>query len=114
LASYHSDDEQVETLKRWWNENGRSIIVGVIMGLGVLLGWRSWSTYQENKAAAASSYYAALRTAVERNDIQAIKTRASALESSFASTPYAALAALALAKVQAQTGDLRASEAQLR
>lgn len=114
MASYHSDDEQVDTLKRWWAENGSSVMAGVILGLGALLGWRGWLAYQDNKAAAASTLYAELRTAVERNDRQLLETSANALEISFASTPYAALAALELAKVQAQAGDLKASEAQLR
>jgi predicted negative regulator of RcsB-dependent stress response len=114
LATYHSDDEEVEKLRRWWDENGSSVIIGVIIGLGALLGWRGWSTYQDNKAAAASTYYAELRAAVEHKDTQATIARANALESSFASTPYAALAALELAKVQAEAGDLKASEAHLR
>jgi predicted negative regulator of RcsB-dependent stress response len=114
LASYHSDEEQVEALKRWWDENGRSVIAGVIIGLGALLGWRGWVNYQEDRAMAASVHYAALRTALQRDDAQAIETHATALEESFPSTPYAPLAALSLAKTRAEAGDLAAAEAQLR
>jgi predicted negative regulator of RcsB-dependent stress response len=114
VASYHSDQEQVEALKRWWDENGRSVIAGVIIGLGALLGWRGWVNYQENRAEAASIHYASLRDAVERGDAQAIEANAKALEDSFASTPYASLAALQLAKLKAEAGDLEASATQLR
>lgn len=114
MASYHGDEEQVEALKRWWDESGRSVIAGVIIGLGALLGWRGWVTYQENEAKTASIHYAALRAAVETNDAQAIEANAKALEESFASTPYASLAALSLAKLKAEDGDVQASEAQLR
>jgi predicted negative regulator of RcsB-dependent stress response len=114
LASYHSDEEQVEALTRWWRENGRSVLAGVIIGVGALLGWRGWVTYQDNQAAAASLHYAELREAVARADVQALEQSARTLEDSFASTPYAALAALALAKVKAEAGDLKAAAAQLR
>jgi predicted negative regulator of RcsB-dependent stress response len=113
MAAY-SDDEQVEALKRWWDENGRSVLVGVLIGLVALLGWRGWVNYQENKSAAASTHYAKLQTAVERNDTKAIKAVAKVLEESFASTPYAVLAALQLARLYAEANDLKASEAQLR
>jgi predicted negative regulator of RcsB-dependent stress response len=113
MAAY-SDDEQVEALKRWWDENGRSVLVGVLIGFVALLGWRGWVNYQENKSAAASTHYAKLQTAVERNDTKAITAVAKVLEESFASTPYAALAALQLARLYAEANDLKASEAQLR
>ncbi|MDQ4147554.1 MAG: tetratricopeptide repeat protein [Pseudomonadota bacterium] len=113
MAAY-SDDEQVEALKRWWDANGRSVFVGVLIGLVALLGWRGWVNYQENKSAAASTHYANLQTAVERNDTKVIKAVAKVLEESFASTPYAALAALQLARLYAEANDLKASEAQLR
>jgi predicted negative regulator of RcsB-dependent stress response len=113
LASYHSDEEQLEALKRWWHENGRSVMAGVIIGVGALLGWRGWVAYHENQAEAASIYYAALRAAVTREDAKAIEKNAEILKDSFASTPYALLAALALAKLEAQAGDLKGSEAQL-
>ncbi len=114
MASYHSDAEQVEALKRWWEENGRSVIAGVIIGLGALFGWRGWITYQDNRAEAASVHYAELRAAAERKDAQAIEESARILQDSYASTPYATLAALELAKLEAQAGDLKAAAEQLR
>ncbi|MDQ3731703.1 MAG: tetratricopeptide repeat protein [Pseudomonadota bacterium] len=114
MASYHSDEEQVEALKRWWRDNGRSVIAGAIIGVSALLGWRGWATYQDNQAADASIHYAALQNAMGRDDARAVEHNAQTLVEPYASTPYASLAALALAKFKAQAGDLRAAEAQLR
>jgi predicted negative regulator of RcsB-dependent stress response len=114
LAAHHGEDEQVEALKRWWDENGRSVIAGVIIGLGALLGWRGWVTYHENQAKTASIHYAALRAAAEIEDAQALEANAKTLKESFASTPYAPLAALSLAKLRAEDGDVQASETELR
>ncbi|MGH8503553.1 MAG: YfgM family protein [Gammaproteobacteria bacterium] len=114
MASYHTDEEQAEALKRWWRENGRSVLAGVIIGLGALFGWRGWSAYQDRQADAASMHYAELRAAVAGDDSKAIETTTHILQESYPSTPYAALAALSLAKVKAQVGDLKGSGAQLR
>jgi len=114
LASYHTDEEQVEALKRWWSENGRSVVAGVIIGVGALVGWRGWTAYQNGQANAASVHYAQLRAATLSDDAQGIETATRVLQESYPSTPYAALAALSLAKVKADAGDLEASAAQLR
>ena len=39
---YTSEDEQVEALKKWWKENGKSVIGGVIIGAGLLFGGRAY------------------------------------------------------------------------
>ena len=110
---YETDEEQVEAIKKWWKENGRSIVAGVIIGLGGLLGWRGWTTYQENHAMAASEHFSELYTAVEQNDADVVFKNSKALQTSYSSTPYAALAALETAKLKAQEGDLDAAKAEL-
>ena len=111
---YETDEEQVEAIKKWWKENGRSIIAGVIIGLGGLLGWRAWATHQEKHAMKASEQYNALYTAAERNDAELVFQNSKALQSSYSSTPYAALAALETAKLKAQEGDLDAAKVELQ
>jgi len=31
LDVYSTEEEQVEAIKKWWNENGKSIIAGIII-----------------------------------------------------------------------------------
>ena len=45
-----TEDQQLEDFKKWWKENGSSIITGVVLGLAVLFGTRSWFTWQERTA----------------------------------------------------------------
>ena len=37
---YKTEEEQVEAIKKWWNENGKSIIVGIVVGITAIFGWR--------------------------------------------------------------------------
>ena len=33
MESYRTEEEQVEALKRWWDENGRSTMTAVVLAL---------------------------------------------------------------------------------
>jgi len=67
LASYESDEEQIEALKRWWEENGNSLIIGVVIVLAVLFGSRAWQGSQQAKAEEASDLYDSIVQAVALN-----------------------------------------------
>ena len=109
-----TEEQQIAELKKWWSDNGTSIIVGVALGLAGVFGFRAWLAYQENVAGQASTIYAVMQQGLERDDRQLVSERADILISQYNSTPYAALAALALAKVSLQEGDLDAAGGQLQ
>ena len=50
-----TDDEKLAELKKWWGENGGSIITGIVLGLAVLFGSKAWFAYQERNAETASN-----------------------------------------------------------
>ncbi|MEJ2344279.1 MAG: tetratricopeptide repeat protein [Gammaproteobacteria bacterium] len=111
---YATDDEKVEQLKKWWKENGRSLVIGVVIGLAVLIGWRTWSHYRTGQAEQASDTYAALMAALSRNDNETALADGERIVSNFSSTPYAALSALALARVRLEQGELTAARTELQ
>jgi predicted negative regulator of RcsB-dependent stress response len=48
MADYRTEEEQIELIKKWWRENGRSTVVGVgCGGSGIFLVGRS--AYQKKK-----------------------------------------------------------------
>jgi predicted negative regulator of RcsB-dependent stress response len=114
MAEHLSDEQRVEELKKWWDENGKAVIAGVVLGLGGLLTWKGWVYYQETQAKAASEYYARVRLATSENNAQTIVENTDILQGSYSSTPYAALAALELAKFKADAGDLEVAAERLR
>ncbi|MCA1771024.1 MAG: tetratricopeptide repeat protein [Halomonas sp.] len=57
MADLRSEEEQVDALKRWWKENGVSLIAGVAIAAAGVFGWNAWQSYQENQASAASARY---------------------------------------------------------
>ena len=57
MESYRTEEEQVEALKRWWQENGRSMIVSVVVAVGLGLGWNYWQAGRQASLENASFTY---------------------------------------------------------
>jgi predicted negative regulator of RcsB-dependent stress response len=57
VAELRTEEEQLDAIKRWWKENGISLIAGVAIAGAGILGWNTWQDYQANEAEAASMRY---------------------------------------------------------
>jgi predicted negative regulator of RcsB-dependent stress response len=110
----HTDEEQLEDIKKWWKANGRFVIIGLAIGLAIMAGTRGWNGYQERQRLSASAEYDQFESEMARGDTDALTKRASYLIDNFGRTPYATLAALELAKVQVDRGDLAAAAQRLQ
>jgi predicted negative regulator of RcsB-dependent stress response len=108
-----TDEERLALIKKWWRENGGSIVTGVVLGLAVLFGSKAWFSYQDTQAQTASNLFTVVMSALERGDAMAVTEKTSMLATEYGDTPYASLAALALARIKIIDGDLNAAQAQL-
>jgi predicted negative regulator of RcsB-dependent stress response len=99
-----SEKEQIEAIRGWWRENGRYIISGVVIGVGLLLGWNYWNSQKAQAALAASEAYESLVKEVADGDTDAARTLAAELYDSYGSTVYARQARLAMAKLYMDKG----------
>jgi predicted negative regulator of RcsB-dependent stress response len=109
-----TEEQQLATIKQWWKENGSSIVTGVVLGLAVLFGGKAWFAYQERNAQSASNIYAVMLNALQAGDALNAGEKAGMLLADYSNTPYAALGALALARVRLEEGQLDAARGQLQ
>ena len=114
MEIHATEEQQIEAFKKWWKDNASSIITGILVGLAILFGVKSWFAYQERTSEAASNIYTTLMNALNTGQESLVHDQAGVLISDYSSTPYAALAALALAKVKLEEGELQAAHAQLQ
>ena len=114
MNDFATDDEQVERIKKWWSDNGSSVIAGLVIGVGGLLGWRYYEDYSASVAAEASSHFTRMVSAIENNSHDTAIQHADIILADYASSAYADLARLSLAKVfvEAKEYDKAASELQ--
>jgi predicted negative regulator of RcsB-dependent stress response len=114
MADYETEEQQVEALKDWWNQNGLAVIGGAVLGISALIGWRGWNWHQENQATEASDIFAVVLEAANKNDANALQEQTKTLRDNYAATPYASLAVLHEAKSKIEKGDATAAEESLR
>ena len=69
MATYETEEEQLEALKKWWKENGRSILLGLLLGVLIIAGWRGWQAYQANRAESASTLYEQMESRSEEHTL---------------------------------------------
>ena len=94
-----SEKEQIETMRNWWQENGRYVIGGIMFGVGILVGWNQWKEYKLVTQLEASALYETLANEVSDSKFEMSETVANDLYENYSSTTYAALARLAMARL---------------
>jgi predicted negative regulator of RcsB-dependent stress response len=119
VEPYRTEEEQLEALGRWWNENGRSTIAAIILALGVGFGYQGWKDYRQNQADGASDLYQRILQvfsvpALSPEQQQIAVQLAEQLKADYGSSTYAQFAALQLARVAVDRNDLVEAQAQLR
>ena len=114
MNEYETEEQQVEALKRWWKENGTSLIVGLFVGISGLFGWRYYVDQNNFHAVLASDLYMQVMQSAALNSVddKTIDIN-NQLINEFSDTPYAALSSLALAKSEYEKGNIDAATAQL-
>lgn len=100
MSIYDADEEQqVEAIKDWWKANGKSVIIGVVVGIGGILGWRYYQDGITAEQETASHGYSAVISNLEEKGLEAQKPTQDFITAND-KTSYAVLASLQLAKAQ--------------
>ena len=111
---YRTEEEQVEAIKSWWRENGRSAVFGVVLGLGAIFGWRGWQSWEHARAEAASAQYQEMLESARAGSSDAATKTGEDLASGHGGGAYSAFARLRLAALAMDARDLDAAAEHLR
>ncbi len=115
-----TEEEQLALFRRWWEENGRALVVGVVLAVGVFFGWESWQGHQQNQSESASELYTELmeqmfteQGAVDTTQLDQSRETAEMLRDDYGSTFYGQSASLMLAKIAVEQNDLPRAQQEL-
>ncbi len=118
----YTEEEQVEAIRKWWAENGVSVIVAIVVSVAALLGWRQWQAQQKTESVAASSLYQQMLEAFDEarakpdseQESLTVKLTAEKLVSDYPDSAYADYAQLMLAKLAVEQLDYDTAAQQLQ
>lgn len=113
MINYETDEERAEAIKKWWKEDGLSILLGLGIGLGAIFGWRIWTDYRETQGQQASAAFEQLLADADAGNTESARTQAERLSEEFSATTYATLASLVRARIEFQAGNRAGARAAL-
>ena len=105
-VSYQTEEQQVEQLKEWWNDNGTPLIVGAVLGLSGFFGWKYWNEEQVIIQNKASDSFLVVTDALDKNKSEDIANASQSVKSDFPDSNYAVLSAFQLAKQAVKNNEL--------
>ncbi|WP_413727860.1 YfgM family protein [Sodalis sp. RH19] len=113
MEVYSSENEQREALSRFFADNGKALVIGVVIGIAALVGWRYWHNHQNDAMMASSASWQQVNTALT-HDAAPPAVDAAQKFADANNNNYGALTSMDLARFYVDNGNFAAAEKQLR
>ena len=118
MVDYKTEEEQIEAVKRWWNENGRAVVFAVVIGVSGSFGWQFWQdSKQEGREQAALEYWQFVEF-IEKDfisiDVSEPEIFGNKIKSNFPKSNYSKFAAMHLARIYVDAKKFDKAENELR
>jgi predicted negative regulator of RcsB-dependent stress response len=107
----YDEHEQSERVRKWLRENGTSLVLGVVLALAGIFGWRQWQGYQVERAILANEYYSAIDQELQADNSAVAAEQLEAMREGVGDHAYTTLAVMRVAAGLAEQGEVeRAGE----
>lgn len=108
------EQEQLAAMKAWWDKYGNFILTVATVVLLAIAAFNGWRWYERREAQQAAVVYEELLRALDGADANKKKELAGTIIERYGRTVYAPMAALQMARIHHDAGDLAAARAQLQ
>ena len=99
VETYNAHD-QGEAVKKWLQDNGSAIVMGLVIAFGGLFGFKQWQSWQENNRQQASAEFQVMGALLATDQIDAAMDNFQTLKDEHARSPYTSMAALQMARAR--------------
>ena len=114
MADHLQEEEQLEAISQWWQENRTSVIAAVVLTLGGTVGWSQYEGYTSEKAVAAANTYDGLLQERESGEsAEELALISAGLRETHDGEAFAEFASLQVAAAAVEAGDLVLARAEL-
>lgn len=120
---YRTEEEQIAAIQKWWQDNGKAVLVAVVLAILTYAGWTWYKKSKLEEQLAASNLYQAMMLGFQESVAggegaadahQRVLKAGDELISQHGNSVYAQFAALLLAGDAAERDDYAAAEKYLR
>ncbi|CAQ83480.1 MULTISPECIES: YfgM family protein [Photorhabdus] len=101
MEVYTNENEQVDAIRRFFANNGKALVFGLVLGAGALIGWRYWQSHQTNQLQTSAEAFEQVNSGLlsgTKESNTAVEKFASETNNSYGVMAYMQLAKLAVEK----------------
>ena len=113
IEGYETEEQQVDAIKQWWKDNGNTLVIGAVVGLAGLWGWRFYNDSVVEGQEQASRAYNDMLVKVEAQGADTDLDSVQSFITANSDSNYAVLASLLLAKEAVVKKDFELAKSQL-
>jgi predicted negative regulator of RcsB-dependent stress response len=114
VADHLQEEEQIDAIKQWWQENKVSVIGAIVLTLGGSFGWSQYQDYTSATAiAAADTYDEILLERASGESVDQLAMLADTIRDENGSIAFAEFAALQVAAAAAEEGNFEQAQIEL-
>ncbi|MBF2760332.1 MAG: tetratricopeptide repeat protein [Ectothiorhodospiraceae bacterium AqS1] len=108
------EEEQIESLKKWWSEYGKAIVTGVLVGVVSVGGWSAWQSHRSDRIERASVEYHEMIEDSAEGESDKVLARAETFFDDYQGSPYTSLASLLAARAAVHSDDTEQAKEHLQ
>ncbi|MDZ4730514.1 MAG: tetratricopeptide repeat protein [Xanthomonadales bacterium] len=103
MVEIYDAHEQGEIVKKWLQQNGSAIVMGLVLAFGGLFGFKQWNIWQDTKGQKSYAEFERMNTQLTGGQLDGAMDNFQILQDDYAKTPYASLAALQMARARIES-----------
>ncbi len=103
MVEIYDAHEQGEIVKKWLQQNGSAIVMGLVLAFGGLFGFKQWQNWQDTKGQKSYTEFQAMNERLTEGQLDSAMDNFLALQQDYAKTPYASLAALQMGRARIES-----------
>lgn len=108
MEVYTTENEQIDAIKRFFVNKGKALLIGLVIGVGVIIGWNYWQSHQANSLQESAQSFEQISSQLQTGSNQAL-----AAAEQFANETnniYGVLTNIELAKIAVEKSDIASAE----
>ena len=103
MVEIYDAHEQGEVVKKWLQENGSAIVIGLVIAFGGLFGFKQWQSWQISNKQQAFVEFEVMNEFLTAGQLDAALNNFLTLQKEYPGSPYAALAGLQMGRARLES-----------